>query len=126
MGATHRTIARIGYAADAAGDGIVYARITGSKPRILRARFRGEGLSAVAAIAPLVRKHSEAVELQLDDEALVETLVQRRELPGGMLLPYVRARCALNTFSSLRLTRGMGPNDLAARALAEVSLRLAA
>lgn len=126
MGETEKAIARIGYAADSGGRGIVYARIGRRKPRVVRTRFHGNGLGAVAAIAPLIRKQVDAIELQLDDEVLVETLTQRRDVPGGMLMAYVRARCALNAFRGCRLTTGKGPNDLTARARAEVSLRLAA
>lgn len=126
MGTPGTAIARIGYAADAAGCGVVYARIGQQKPRVVRAQFRGSALNAIAAIAPLVRKHNEVVELQLDDEVVVEALNQRRELPGALLMPYIRARCALNTFRSCHVTTGKGPNDLAARARAEVSIRVAA
>lgn len=136
MGAIAKASVRLGYAADAAGNGIVYARVGNRNPRILRAKFRAPasdddrrnvGFAAVRAIAPALRKqHLTDVELQVDDAGLIADLTQRRELPATLLLPYVRARCALNSFKACELAESTGPNDLAARALAEVSMRIAA
>lgn len=130
-----RSSVRLGYAADAAGYGIVYARVGSRNPRILRAQFRASvgdddrrdvGFAAVRAIAPALRKHLTEVELHVDDAGLIADLTQRRELPVTLLLPYVRARCALNSFKACELAESTGPNDLTARALAEVSIRIAA
>ena len=135
MGTHGRVSARIGYAADADGFGVVYARVGAARPRILRAEFRIEprseddrvaGFAAIDAIAPAIRKATAAVELAIDNGALVDDLSERRELPVSLLLPYVRARCALNAFNECRLVASGGANDLAARALAEVSMRVAA
>ncbi|HTX60010.1 MAG TPA: hypothetical protein VMH02_10085 [Verrucomicrobiae bacterium] len=103
---------------------------------MLRAAFRASpgaeheprdvGFAAVRAIAPALRKQIGEMQLQLDDAGLIADLTQRRELPNGLLIPYVRARCALNSFKCCELVQSDGPNDLAARARAEVSLRLAA
>lgn len=131
-----RGLVRLGYAADAAGRGVVYARLNGRQPKIARAGFRvspsGDderrevGFAAVRAIVPVLRKQLSEVEIQLDDATIVADLNEHRELPASLFLPYVRARCALNAFKACAVVRGEGPNDLAARALAEVSLRVAA
>lgn len=108
-----------------------------SGERILRSLFdverspglggREVGYAALAAIAPLVRKHASEIVFEVDDSELVMDLTQRRELPVPLMLPYVRARCALNSFASYTFTlEAATQNDLEARALAEVSLHVAA
>ena len=126
----------MGYAADADGFGIAYARLVcGTRSRVLRAQFRTErreedqraaGFAALVAISPLLRKYASEIELQVDDAALIADLTEHRELPVTLLLAYVHARCALNAFGSARLVASTGPNDLTARAQAEVSMRIAA
>jgi hypothetical protein len=124
---------QIGYAVGGGSRGVVYARIMGDRPTVLRADFCAEALEALAggfaairAMAPLVRKHAADVDIQLDDAELLADLTQQRELQPGRLLGYVRARCALNTFASWRVSECAGCDDLKARALAEVSMRVAA
>ncbi len=127
---------RIGYAVDGDGRGVVYARVGGRRQeQVLRAAFRLEqgtangrraGFAALCAIAPSLRKYASEIDLVLDDAELVADLTQRRELPVDLMLSYVRARCALNAFKAIRLRASAAPNDLAARALAEVSMRIAA
>jgi hypothetical protein len=127
----------IGYAADERGRGVVYARLhTPRGARIFRAGFRVErcpglgerevGFAALSTIAPLIRKHVGEIAFDIDDADLVEDLTQRRDLPVPLMLPYIRARCALNAFESYALKSAAASNDLAARALAEVSLLAAA
>jgi hypothetical protein len=137
MQKSDRPSARIGYATSAAGDGIAYARLVeGNRARTLCARFRIRGgtgddereaaFAAVCAIAPLLRKHVAEINLHVDDPRLAADLTQHCDLPVPLFLSYVRARCALNAFGSAHLTVAAGPNDLAARARAEVSLLVAA
>ncbi len=133
-----RQSARVGYATNDDGAGIVYARIVeNGRARILRAAFRlsksdnggdprAAGFAALCAIAPLLRRHAADVDVLVDDVHVAENLTHHSELPAGLLLAYVGARCALNTLRSARLLVAAGPNDLAARARAEVSLRIAA
>ncbi len=132
-----RPICGIGYAADDRGRGVVYARLRAAGgERVLRSGFRVErcpglgerevGYAALAAIAPRIRKRFAEIGFEIDDAELVEDLTQRRDLPVPLMLPYIRARCALNAFESYTLKRTAGPSDLTARALAEVSLLIAA
>lgn len=127
--------ATIGYAADEQGRGIVYARLSAEgKVRVLRAGFsspgagdaRAAGFAALSSMIPRLRKMAENIELAIDDAELVDDLNARRELPVPLMLPYVRTRCALNAFTSCRLTATRAPSDLAARARAEVSTLIAA
>ncbi len=127
--------ATIGYAADERGRGIVYARLrVDGKVRVLRRGFHGvrtddaraAGFAALAAIVPGLRRISDTIELAIDDADLVADLNARRELPVSLMLPYVRIRCALNSFESCRVTATRAPSDLAARARAEVSTLIAA
>ncbi len=129
-------LATIGYAADKRGRGVVYARLTVDRRQlVLRAGFSSErregdsraaGFAAIAEIAPRLRKIVDHVDLAIDDVELVADLNTRRELPVSLMLPYVRARCALNAFKECRLTATRAPSDLGARARAEVSTLIAA
>jgi hypothetical protein len=128
----------VGYAADAGGYGVAYARVAApTEEHLLRVPFsvrrgrdlngREVGYGALAAIAGELRKRGvrNAV-FGLDDPQLIEDLDAHRDVPEGLVLPYVRLRCALNQFtdSSLRLD-GSGA-DLSQRARAEVALHVAA
>ncbi len=135
MGAPEASSARVGYAVDEVGDGVVYARLVepNGRTRVLKSPFhaaaaddRATGLAALTAITPRILRCTTAVDVYLDDRELIADLTEHRELPVGALLPYVRARCALNMFKACRLREAPGPNDLTARALAEVSMRIAA
>lgn len=136
MDTSRGATARVGFAVDRSGHGIVYARLVADgRMSVLRASFRVQpdsesalrsGFAAIAAIGLHLRKRTDCLELQVDDAALVAALTQHGELPVALLLPYVRARCALNAFAGCRVRVSTGPNDLAARALAEVSMRVAA
>ncbi len=127
---------RLGYAAGEQGRGVVYARILQADAvSVVRATFRIEakhshdslvlGLEAVGAIAPALRKRVRAVDLHVED-GLASALTGRREIPAQLFLAYVRARCALNAFARCTVRQGEGERDLVARAIAEVSLRVAA
>ncbi|HEY9086395.1 MAG TPA: hypothetical protein VIN40_10750 [Candidatus Tyrphobacter sp.] len=132
-----RPICEIGYAADDRGRGVVYARVRRrGGERVLRLAFRIErcpglgdrevGYAALSAIAPLIRKQVAEIVFEVGDADLVDDLTRRRDLPVPLMLPYIRARCALNAFESYALKSGADANDLAARALAEVTIRIAA
>jgi len=135
MERVRKRASRIGYAVGGDGRGVVYARMGDGHGQVLRAPFRLEqravsgreaGFAALCAIVPSLRKHASELDLILDDAELVADLTLHRELPVDLMLPYVRARCALNAFKAVRLRASTAPNDLAARALAEVSMRIAA
>ena len=127
---------RVGWAADDRGFGIVYARRSRGG-HVLRGTFhveRGTGLgdrevgyAALATIAAKVHEHgvTQAI-FDVDDAQLVADLTERRDLPVPLMLPYVRLRCAMNLFESYDLRFTSTESDLSARALAEVSLHLAA
>lgn len=128
----------LGYAADAAGEGIVYARLrSNAGERLVRAVFRvkrfaglGErevGYAALAAVAQLlIERRYERVEFALADTGLVDDLEHHRDVPPPLVLPYVRLRCSLNRFAKAGISMNAGHEDLAQRARSEVALRTAA
>jgi len=130
----------VGFAADAGGSGLAYAAMhAGERKALLRVPFqvrrsasgqgREVGYGALRAVAAAVReRHAEAVTFVVADESLTVDLDERRVLPTSLTIPYVALRCALNRFVSaaVRCERSAEVGDLAARALAEVSLNVAA
>jgi len=133
-------VASVGYAADDRGVGIAYVSLAGlvnAKPlrvpftvrRHRALRGREVGYAALAAVAErLLQSHDGPVRLVVDDEALVADLNERRPLPGALTIPYVALRCRLNRFAAAAIVRASSRAiaDLRARALAEVSLHVAA
>jgi hypothetical protein len=131
---------RIGYAADEAGRGVAYA-VTGSAGdgAVVRVAFtvrrlpglqgREVGYAALRGVArELAAAGHGSVRLLVDDEVLVADVGERRPLPSALTVPYVALRCAMNQFE--RVDVAVVPSaeitDLRTRALAEVSLRVAA
>jgi hypothetical protein len=125
----------MGYASDSGGHGLVYIRADGAGPqRVARCSFevmrphddREIGFTALAAMLNLLRRRSSRIAIVLEDGELVADLTRRRDVPVELMLPYIRARCALNAFASWKLSTGNLGADLSARAAAEVSLAAAA
>jgi len=128
--------AQLGYAADALGEGVAYARLTTrTGERLVRVAFRVQrypGLEdrevaygALAAVAPVLRARGvERIAFTLADPALVADCTERRGVPAPLVLPYVRLGCALNRFRAFELHVGEDA-DLTARARAELALHTA-
>jgi hypothetical protein len=130
----------VGYAAGDTGMGVAYAAIHGRRGIVLeRAPFsvrrlpaladREAGYAALLAAADRVgRRYAGPVRFTIDDEALVGDLNERRPLPAPLTMPYVALRCRLNRFRFAEVVRGSTgeTSDLSARAIAEVSLNVAA
>ena len=129
--------AQLGYAADAHGDGVAYARLTTrAGERLVRVAFRVQrfpglegrevGYAALTAIARMLRERGiERASFALGDATLVADFNERRGVPPPLVLPYVHLGCALNRFKAFELHAG-GDADLAARARAELALNTAA
>jgi hypothetical protein len=128
--------AAIGYAVGPCGRGLAYASLTGFGARkVLRLTFatasstrsdRAGGYAAVTAVARALRDRGyDTLHFVLNDAELVEEIVQRREPPETLALPYVRLRCVLNTLSEFSVIAG-ATDDLTQRARAEVALNVAA
>jgi hypothetical protein len=134
-GRKQTTEAGVGWAADTRGNGVAYARIGGSAEHLLRVPFRvgrtapaerAAGYAALTAVARALRARGVGrVRFGLDDPALLCDLTGRGSVPEGLVLPYVRLRCALNQFGEVAFQLAV-PGDLAARARAEVALHVAA
>ena len=129
--------ATIGYAADERGSGVAYVRaVSGDGEQLLRVPFRlarvtamegrDVGYAALTAVAGALRRWGAGrSRLILEDARLVADLESYGELPAPIVLPYVRARCALNALDARAIE--LGPeSDLTQRARAEVALRVAA
>lgn len=130
----------VGYATDHTGRGIAYAAIaTGSGRGVARVPFatvplaihdgRELGYAAVAAVGAELRRRGFArVRVRLGDELVVRDLAAPTIVPPALAIPYVKARCALNGFTTARVERADPREvaDLEARARAELSLRTAA
>ncbi len=141
-------VATVGYAADADGRGIAYAKIW-SMPSVVSATKRPESFvrvgfrsvvrpalrgrevayAALDAIArELLAAKIDVVELRLLDASLAADLAERRAVPVDLQMPYIALRCTLNRFASssvLACDDGTA-RDLTARARAELSLEHAA
>ena len=125
----------IAYAANPRGEGVAYVRAAAGSP--LRVRFRVErcpallehevGYAALLAVVGALRaKGVRAVRLGISDARIVNDLAERRALPLALSLPYVRLRCALNTFARAEVVTRPPDEDLVSRARAEVELAVAA
>lgn len=129
----------VGFGSDASA-GVAYATIH-EAAGITRQRVpfrikRASGLDgrevAYAALRSVAQSLREltggTVRLQVADASLVADLNERRALPPGLTMPYVALRCQLNRFSEATVVYAATPEiaDLTARALAEVSLHIAA
>ncbi|HTV74905.1 MAG TPA: hypothetical protein VME66_14500 [Candidatus Acidoferrales bacterium] len=128
---------RLGYAADARGAGIAYARLQArAGERLVRVAFRAQrypgldgreiGYAALTAVATMLRERGvDRAMFSLADAELVADHAERRDVPPPLVLPYVRLGCALNRFASHELQVG-GELDLEARARAELAFTTAA
>jgi hypothetical protein len=130
----------VGYGADEAGSGVAYAAIHGrSAAPPLRVsfsvrRFRSLGgrevayAALLAVAAPVRERVAGPVRFLIDDAELVTDLNERRPVPLALTMPYVALRCRLNRFRAAEVAQAATSEigDLSARALAEVSLHVAA
>ena len=125
----------VAYAANPRGGGVAYARVADGSP--LRVRFTVErcpalqghevGYAALIAVSAVLRtKGLRAVRFGIADGRIVDDLAERRPLPLALSLPYVRLRCALNTFARAEVVTRPPDEDLVSRARAEVELAVAA
>lgn len=131
--------AATGFAADAQGNGVAYARLTlAGTPRVLRVTFtvkrypalldREVGYAALTAIGSVLhRRGIERVRFTVDDANLASDLREHREVPAPLTLAYVRLRCALNQFKEYDIAvSAAGESDLTARARSEAAMHVAA
>jgi hypothetical protein len=128
----------VGYATDERGSGIAYARVRAAAgEHLLRVPFqvartsalreRRAGYAALTAISQALHDWGVGrVRFALDDAALIDDLTGRRDVPPGIVLPYVRLRCTLNQFDDFTLDGAAVESDLAQRARAEIALNAAA
>jgi hypothetical protein len=130
----------VGYAADPAGTGIAYAAVaTGTGQGLVRAPFSAAPLAlyagrelgyaaVVAVLGELRRRGISRLRLRVADADLAHDLAAPRLVPPALGMPYVKARCALNGFTSVRVERAEPRDtaDLESRARAELALRTAA
>ncbi len=130
----------IGFAAGDDGKGVAFAMLDdGTQPTTFRVAFslrlrralRGRDVAYAAANAvteALLERGVRSMVLRLGDERLVTDLKERAALPTPLSVPYVALRCRLNRFAEARVQAPAGAvgRDLTGRALAEVSLDIAA
>lgn len=126
----------IAYAANRRGEGVAYAAIAGEEQPV-RIPFHVErrpallgrevGYAALIAVAgTLGAQRIRSVRFAISDERVVLDVLERRQLPLALTLPYVQLKCRLNTFARAEVTVGPPLDDLASRARAEVELSAAA
>ena len=131
--------ARVGYAADAKGNGVAYVRVgPEGADHVLRVRFavqrfpalldREIGYAALPAVAAALRERGVSrARFFLDDAALVDDLVNHRDVPAALTLAYVRLGCALNQFQEYEIANADSRvSDLTARARSEAAMHVAA
>lgn len=130
--------AAIGFAADAAGSGVAYARLkSGRGDRLVRVPFavkrypalleREIGYAALTAVAAYLHERGiQAADFAIGDGSLAIDVRERRDVPQALSLPYVRLGCALNQFREYRVLDAADADDLTARARAEVAMHVAA
>ncbi len=130
----------IGYAADAAGNGIVHAALSdGRAASAMRVPFRVRplaacdgaevGFAAIAAVAAALKARGFArVRIRIADETTAAFVAGRLPVPPALAMPYVKVRCALHAFAAHRVEHAerVETDDLEARARADARLRLAA
>ncbi len=131
------TEALVGYAANARGIGVAYARLIGARAkRLLRVGFRiapaagcrdrAVSYGALTAVSrALCKRGLRDVRFVLGDIEFVEEIVTGQGVSEGLAIPYVRLRCALNSLAKFRVQTG-ATDDLTQRARAEVALNVAA
>ncbi len=132
--------ASAGYAADDAGNGVAYVRMSLKEgaPRVLRVAFRVQrqpalsgrevGYAALTAVCAAVRRRGlDFVRFAVDDAALVADLQRPDNVPPPLAMPYVRLGCALNQFRRYEIAALPASDaDLTARARSEAAMHVAA
>jgi hypothetical protein len=136
--ARHRSAdAALGYAADRKGRGIAYAAIaTGTGTTVVRLPFnapvapdvegRSPGFAAVASLGSYLRARGfTRVRIRVPEDALVDDLNARRDVPPALTMEYVKTRCILHGFAAARVERAepIETRDLEGRARADIVLR---
>ena len=126
----------IAYAANLRGVGVAYAAIAGDEePR--RIAFHADrypaltgwevSYAALLAVTSALRAEGfRSLRIGIADERIVSDLERRRPLPQALALLYVQLKCRLNMFSRIDIIVRKAPDDLEARARAEVELAVAA
>jgi hypothetical protein len=125
----------VGYAAGAAGNGVVYARVADARgERLARIGFRvspasGERVIPYAALfavaRALERRGMKNVRFTIPDAGFVNEIMGVQPIDQALAIPYVRLRCALNSLVKFDVTTGAA-DDLIQRARAEAALNVAA
>jgi hypothetical protein len=127
----------IGFAADAHGAGLAYARLSGLPVgMLLRVGFRvaapggcRDRAVAYAALTALSRALAKRairnVRFVLGDREFVDEVATGRGVVDALAIPYVRLRCALNGLTKFEVSAGT-TDELTQRARAEVALNVAA
>jgi hypothetical protein len=127
----------VGFAADASGTGLAYARLSGTRAgTVLRVGFRvvapcgcRDRAIAYAALTALSRALAKRailnVRFVLGDREFVDEVVTGRGVVETLAIPYVRLRCALNALMTFDVSAGT-TDELTQRAQAEVALNVAA
>ena len=132
--------ASVGYAADDAGNGVAYVRMSLKEggPRVLRVAFRVQrqpalsgreaGYAALTAVCAAVRRRGlDLVRFAVDDTALIADLQKPDNVPPPLAMPYVRLGCALNQFRRYEIAvLPASDADLTARARSEAAMHVAA
>ena len=129
----------LGFAADAQGQGVAYARLRAKgRERLERVPFavrrypalldREIAYGAATAVAKRLGDMGvKRVRLRVGDERLVSDLREHPDLPLPLSIEYVRLGCALNRFAEYCFEPDAdGTADLEGRARAEVALHIAA
>jgi hypothetical protein len=132
--------ASVGYAADDAGNGVAYVRMSLKEggPRVLRVAFRVQrqpalsgrevGYAALTAVCTAVRRRGlDFVRFAADDAALIADLQKPDNVPPPLAMPSVRLGCALNQFRRYEIAALPASDaDLTARARSEAAMHVAA
>ncbi len=129
----------VGFAADEAGQGLAYAKLTvDGNQKLLRVPFRVRRYPSLlerevsyaattAVVTRLADLGCRRLKIEVPDSRLVEDAQAHSELPLPLALEYVRLGCALNRFAEYYVQAGGAvAQDLTARARAEVALHVAA
>ncbi|HET7813502.1 MAG TPA: hypothetical protein VFL13_03940 [Candidatus Baltobacteraceae bacterium] len=126
----------LGFAADASGNGVAYAR-AGSAGRVLRVAFpvkrfsglqdREVGYAALQAVARALQQRGIVrANFVVEDPRLAGDLNEHRDVPPALTLAYVKLRCTLNQFEGYEIGEAPLETDLSQRARSEVALHVAA
>lgn len=127
----------VGFAAGTQGRGVAYARLAGgSASGVIRVEFcvspaqrpaeHAVAYAALTAVArTTVRRGVARAKFVLADAGFVDEVSTGKGVGDALALPYVRLRCALNSFAQSTVVTG-ATDDLTQRARAEAALNLAA